>query len=182
METVIVSHSYTGNNEKLGENVAKALSVKHIRISEPKARSIGTFALDALTGRTPQVSPAPDAIKPYDEIIFFAPVWMGCVAAPLRAYLKMLKDYPSKHLIFFTVSGGADGSNTKLAGDLKKRTENNRISVLELPVTGLMTSQDQPQRKDTSAYKLTPGDVEKLTPRVLQHIRDQRSRNDSLGN
>jgi NADPH-dependent FMN reductase. len=72
-----------------------------------------------LFNRTPKVNPIADKVEDNDLVIFVGPVWMGQVAAPLRAYFKHLKGRLDQYA-FVSISGGADGPNPKLAGELKK--------------------------------------------------------------
>ena len=45
MKITVISYSLTGNNEALAASVAAALGAEHIKISEPKRRTIGTIVL-----------------------------------------------------------------------------------------------------------------------------------------
>ncbi len=171
MKIVVISYSYTGNNEALADSVAKELSAEHIRISERKIRTMGVIIMDMIFKRSPQVQPSPDSIKKYDLILFFAPVWMGQVASPLRSYLNYLKAYPHKYG-FISISGGADATNPKLMDELKRRTESEPAVLLDLHIVGLIPTDSMPDRKDTSKYRLKEGDVGNLTNKVLKSLKD----------
>lgn len=170
MNIAVISYSYTGNNRALADRVAAELPAEHIRISEPKSRNTASIALDMLFGRTPQVQPAPDIIKKYDLILFFAPVWMGQAASPLRVYLEYLKTCP-KQYGFLSISGGADGPNPKLADELGKRTGANPAILLDMHIADLLPSDSKPSRKDTSGYKITEADIEQLAGIAVKEIR-----------
>ncbi|KWX71240.1 flavodoxin family protein [Paenibacillus jilunlii] len=171
MNIAVISYSYTGNNEALAGSVAKELSAEHIQISEPKTRTMGSIALDMMFSRTPQVQPAPKTLGNYDLILFFGPVWMGHVAAPLRAYLKYLKSHPQRYG-FLSISGGADGTNPKLGGELRKRAGAAPAVLIDLHIADLLPNSPKTARKDTSAYRLTDGDINQLTHTMMKTIED----------
>jgi hypothetical protein len=170
MSITVVSYSFTGNNDALAGSVAKELSAEHIRITEPKSRTMGSITMDMIFNRTPQVKPAPDQLEPCDFILFLGPVWMGHVAAPLRAYLKYLKQHPHKYG-FLSISGGADGANPKLPEEFRKRTGADPAVLIDLHIADLLpTNQHPADRKETSAYQLKPGDLQKLTGTVVEKL------------
>lgn len=167
MKIKIVSFSLTGNNEALADSVSKELSAEHIRIFEPKPRTMGSVILDIFFNRTPQVKPTPESIKQYDLILFFGPIWMGQIATPLRPYLKHLKTYPHKYA-FVSISGGADSTNPKLAAELKKRTGADPTSLIDLHIADLLPANPKPTRKDTSAYRINGDDIKKMTNTIVK--------------
>lgn len=170
MNIAVISYSYTGNNGALADNVANELSAEHIKILEAKSRTTGSIILDMIFARTPKVEPAPDIMSQYDLILFFAPVWMGQAASPLRAYLKHLKAFPKRYG-FLSISGGADGGNPKLAAELRKRTGAEPDILLDLHIADLLASNPKPERKDTTAYKINDSDIERLINLTVKEIR-----------
>ncbi|MCE3200122.1 flavodoxin family protein [Paenibacillus sonchi] len=171
MNIAVISYSFTGNNKSLAGSVAKELSAEHIQISEPKTRTMGSIALDMMFSRTPQVQPAPETMERYDLLLFFGPVWMGHVAAPLRAYLKYLKSHPQRYG-FLSISGGADGSNPKLTGDLRKRAGADPAVLIDLHIADLLPNREKTVRKDTSAYRLNDSDIHTLTHTMMKKLRE----------
>ena len=170
MKIAVLSYSFTGNNEILAESVAKELSAKHIKISPKKTLKMGGIILDMLFFRTPKVEPSPDILKQYDFILFFAPIWMGQVASPLRAYFNELKQHP-KQYGFLSISGGADGGNPKLSKELLKRTGKQPMILVDQHISDLFSSNNTTTRKDTSAYKINEADVKKLTTIAIDKIK-----------
>ena len=162
MSIAILSYSYTGNNDALARSVAQALSAEHIRISENKPRTMGAMILDMVFNRTPQARPSPDIMSRYELILFFAPVWMGSVASPLRPYFSYLKSHPQKYG-FVSISGGADGGNPKLNAELNKRAGAGPAVFKDLHIADLLPATPTPERKDTSAYRLNDQDLKHLT-------------------
>ncbi len=170
MKIAILSFSFTGNNDAFAACVAKELTVEHIKISTRKPITNGAIMLDMLFDRTPKVQPAPEIMDKFDLILFFEPVWMGQVASPLRPYLKYLKKSP-KQYGFLSISGGADGDNPKLRGELLKRTGATPALLLDLHIADLLPSDQKPERKDTSAYTITLPEAERLAGQAVEAIK-----------
>lgn len=169
MKIAIISYSYTGNNAALAKCVARELSAKHIKVTVKKPVTMGTIIADMAFNRTPKVQPAPDILRQYDLVLFFAPVWMGKLASPLRAYLRYLKAY-SQSYGFLSISGGADGDNPKLYRELLKRTGAEPVIILDQHIRDLISSDLKPARKDTSAYKISKSEAERLTTMIMKEL------------
>ena len=124
MNLIVVSYSLTGNNHALAASVAAKLNARHISITElrQKKRTMGTTARELLLGITPKVQPAPDSLAAAEAVLLVAPVWIGSVATPLRAYMKRLGKLSCPYA-FLTISGGADGHNLKLEKELTSRVQ-----------------------------------------------------------
>lgn len=171
MKIVVISYSLTGNNKTLANSIAEEFDVEHIKITEPKPRNMGSIVLDLIFNRTPQVQPIPDILENYDLILFFAPIWMGHVATPLRAYLRHLEKNLRRYA-FISISGGADGKNPKLAGELKKIVGKAPIALIDFHIADLLPSDPKPVRKDTSAYRINNADIKKLTNKIVKSVRE----------
>ena len=166
----VVSYSLTGNNDSLATSIASEFGAEHIKITEPKARTNSAIVLDILLNRTPKVEAKVDRIDDEDLVLFVGPVWMGHVATPLRAYFKRLKGKHSRYA-FVSISGGADGDNPKLEGELKKRMGAAPMTLIDKHIADLLPSDSKPTRKDTSSYRLTEKDIEELTDNVVNDLR-----------
>jgi hypothetical protein len=169
MSIVVVSYSLTGNNQALAIALAQALSVDHIRVTEKGPRKTITILMDMLLNRTPKVQPAPSALEPYDRVFFVAPVWMGKTASPLRAYFQYLKAHPRSYA-FASISGGALNANPGLADDLEKRVGAKPAALVDLHIADLLPKPkgSKPTMEDTSAYRLTNEDVQKLITTLME--------------
>lgn len=168
MKISIISYSLTGNNSALAANVAKKLSVKQINISETKSRFMFTIIVDMIFNRKPPINAFEE--NPKDNLLLiFGPVWLGQVASPLRCYLQYLKSHPCNY-VFISISGGADGANPKLKDDLKRRTGMDPLRVIDLHIADLLPMNPKPIRKNTSAYKLSIEDVEKLSVVIMKDL------------
>ena len=161
MSIAVVSYSFTGNNRKLAAAAAAALSAEHIELIEERPRTTGTIILDMMLNRTPRVQPGLSMLEQYDRILFFAPVWMGKVASPLRACLNQLKAHPQPYA-FVSISGGALNPNPKLAEDITKRAGTKPMAFVDLHITDLLASESKKTMKDTGDYLLKDTDIAKL--------------------
>jgi len=166
MKTIVISYSFTGNNEDLAASLAAALGAEHVRITEPKSRTTGTIVLDVMFHRTPRIIMPVENTEAYDLVIFVGPVWMGQIAAPFRACFKQLRPKIGTYA-FVSISGGADGPNPKLADELKKRLDKEPVCLMDLHIADLLPSEPKPVRKDTMAYRITEGDVKHLTDTIV---------------
>ncbi len=170
MNIAVVSYSYTGNNSLLAECVARDLSAKHIMITVEKPITMGSITMDMLFPRTPKVYPTPDILHQYDFILFFAPGWMGKIASPLRAYLRYLKSNPQPYG-FLSISGGADGENLKLSGELMKRTGAKPVILLDQHTKDFIVANSSPTRKDTTEYKISETEANRLSDISTKEIK-----------
>jgi multimeric flavodoxin WrbA len=171
MNTTVISYSLTGNNDALAASIASELSAQHIRVTESTPRKMGKIAFDMLLNRKPKVSPTSYSVGEHDFVIFVGPVWMGQVASPLRACLKSLKP-KLNHYAFVSISGGADGPNPKLTDELTKRVGKQPATVIDLHIANLLPPDPKPTRDDTSAYRVTGGDVKSLTTQAVNALQD----------
>lgn len=169
MKIAVVSYSYTGNNDRLASYVARDLSIDFIKITTLKPMTMGSIILDMIFNRTPKVHDNPDTLKPYDLLLFFAPVWMGHIASPLRPYLDDIRSTP-KAYGFFSISGGADGGNPKLLAELLKRTGMKPAILLDQHIKSLIRKDSKLTHKDTSAYKISEAEASSLSTVTVKEI------------
>ncbi|OHD13249.1 MAG: hypothetical protein A2086_16925 [Spirochaetes bacterium GWD1_27_9] len=170
MNFTVISYSLTGNNESLAGSIAKELSAKHIRITENKPRTVGMITFDMIFNRTPKINLTINNVKDDDIVIFVAPVWMWQVASPLRECFKRLKSTLTKY-VFISISGGADGPNSKLANELTKRIGKKPKAVIDLHIASLLPI-PKPTREDTSSYHLNEKDVKNLTNIIMKSLQE----------
>ncbi|WNS45237.1 hypothetical protein [Paenibacillus sp. MMS20-IR301] len=170
MKIAIVSYSFTGNNDKFAASLASELPATHIRITTQKPFAMKSIVLDMIFSRTPKVHPHPDSLQQYDLILFVAPVWMGNVASPVRAYLHALQSKRQAYGLL-SISGGADGENPKLMAELLKRTGASPAIVLDQHIKDYITLDSPPTRQDTSAYKISDTDAVRLSENAIKEIK-----------
>jgi hypothetical protein len=171
MKILVVSYSYTGNNEALAKSIATEYSADHIILKESKPRSKSKIFLDVLLNRTPKVSPVINNIKSYDLVIFLGPVWIGHVATPLKSYFNLLNSTNSKY-VFISISGGAEGGNPNLETELIKRLGNKPLLLIDFHISSLLKSELKPKREQTSSYKISNEDVKYLTDKVISSLNE----------
>lgn len=169
MNIAVVSYSFTGNNERFADSLAAGLFAERIRILPTKPVTYGSLILDLLLQRKPDVSPEPESLSHFDLLVFVAPIWMGQVAFPLRAYFSALK-YRAMPYCFFSISGGADGDNPKVTNELKKRTGHEPALFLDQHIRELLSAKPAPTRDDTSKYQLTDADLAQITKKALEQL------------
>lgn len=97
MNIKVISYSFTGNNDALAAEFAKAVGAEHLRITEPKKRTAGKIVRENLFSRAPKINLSGDEISAEDFTIFFSPFWFGKIASPMRAYFNKLRNIPSKY-------------------------------------------------------------------------------------
>jgi len=166
MNAIVISYSLTGNNSDLAAGLAATLGAEHVEITEPKSRTVSTTVLDMAFKRTPKIVMPVEKIEEYDLVLFVGPVWMGQIATPFRACFRQLGQKIGKYA-FTSISGGADGPNTRLADELKKRLVKEPVCLIDLHIADLLPSEPKPTRKDTSAYRITGRDVKYLTDKIV---------------
>jgi hypothetical protein len=93
---------------------------------------------------------------------------MGQVATPFRVCFKQLGDI--RKYAFISISGGADGSNPKLARELEERLGQEPACVIDLHIADLLPADPKPTRKDTMAYRITESDVNHLADQVVEKL------------
>lgn len=171
MKILILSYSYTGNNEALATSIASEYNAQHIRISESKPRSKSKIFLDVFLNRTPKVIPVIDDIATYDLVILLGPVWIGHVATPLRSYFNLIKANNLKY-VFISISGGAEGGNPNLETELIKRTGIKPLALLDFHISSLIDSKLKLSREQTSAYKVNSEDIKSILAKVKIALKD----------
>lgn len=170
MSIAVVSYSMTGNNDTLASGIAKAISAEHIIITEPKKRSYGTITLDFVLNRVPNVSPSPQILDKYNEIIFVAPVWMEHPAFPLRSYLAYLKKNPHKYG-FVSISGGSLNPNPHLRDNIIKRVGTAPSVFAIMYIADLLPKGIKINPQTVETYRLTEGDKDVLTVKAVEEIK-----------
>ena len=170
MRTLIVSYSRTGNNKDLARGLAATLPAEHVEVTESKARTTGTIALDILFGRTPKVAVPHVNAEQYDLLVFVGPVWMGHVATPLRACFKALGSRIRAYA-WVSISGGADGPNPKLGGELTKRLGREPVAVIDMHIADLLPPEPKATRDVTMAYRVSVAETERITERAAAELR-----------
>ena len=154
MRTLIVSYSHTGNNGDLARGLAAILPADHVEVAESKARTMWTIALDVILGRNPKVALPDVDVEQYGLVVFVGPVWMGHAATPLRALFKSFGPRIRAYA-WASISGGADGPNPKLGGELTKRLGKAPAAVIDMHIADLLPSEPKPTREVTMAYRVS---------------------------
>ncbi|MFZ5941248.1 MAG: NAD(P)H-dependent oxidoreductase [Bacteroidota bacterium] len=165
MKTVVISYSYTGNNAVLAAELAARLGARHVEVRETKNRTLFTIILDVLFNRRPGVEVDLSEAGSADHVIFVAPVWLGAVAAPMRAVFDRLREKVKVYSLV-SFSAGADGPNTGLEKDLVRRMGRRPVLVLNPLITEFLPADPIPTRKELDAYRLN----ERVAARLAEQL------------
>lgn len=169
MGNIIISYSRTGNNLKLANVLSEKINAKHIKVTEVKKRNYFTIGLDMLFNIIPKINNDISSFSKEDQFIIIGPIWMGIVAAPLRAILRQLKKMGNKYS-FITISGGVDGGNQKVAYDIEKRVGRSASMILEFCIADLIKKKSDNIRDEVQNYKLTDYEIKKMTEEVINKM------------
>jgi hypothetical protein len=174
MKTVVISYSYTGNNEDLSSRFAKEIGAEHIHVTETKQRTMGTIVLDTLFNRNPKISMSNDGVSGDGFVIFFSPVWLGQIASPMKTVMKQLKDKGFKYG-FISLTGGADGPgcNDNVPSQLKKQMGREPEFVLDLYKADLLPEEIQPTRQITMDLRVNDSHLETLMASIKASLANE---------
>ncbi len=164
MKTLIISYSYTGNNQALAQRVAEKLGAEHFSLKETKERSNKDIFLDMLFHRPVRFTALPQALEDYDLVLFMGPVWFFGIPAPLRNLFNGLrKQLPAYAWISF--SGGSLGPNTSIAKELVRRLGKGLCLCLDLTTAAYCATPRVADLKDAETYILVdhPEELERLS-------------------
>lgn len=170
MKTLIISYSFTGNNEKIAKKIAKILGAELCVLEEMKNRNVFTIVLDVLFNRTPLIKEIEKNLGHYENLIFVAPVWFGKIATPLRQLLKELKG-KNENYSLVTLSAGADGNkNPNLEKELIKRTGLAPKSVINPLISEILPANPKPSRLQLDAYRVPDTVAEGIAEKVVSML------------
>lgn len=170
MKTVIISYSATGNNYKIAEYISKKLKIDHIDVTEPIKKFTFSIMLKHLFNKMPKVKPEPNVIDKYDYVILCAPVWMGKVAAPMRAYFSYLNKNPHKYA-FISVSGGSREQNPGAEIDMINRVGNKPEAVIIYSLTDFYSKDGKSSIKSATEYRVSDNDLEKIVEPIIKDLK-----------
>ena len=173
MKTIIVYYSLTGNNAALAEKVAFELGAESFRLVERKeGRTTKDIIVDMILERRPELRALPPNLESYDLVVFMGPIWTFHIPSPLKTCFRGLKSKLRKYA-FVSLSGGALGSNTKIASELVRRLGKGMALQLDLNIAHYCETSIDPTTKETGAYlvKDHPGDLERLGHIAVEALR-----------
>jgi len=171
MNIKVISYSYTGNNEALAAEFAKAVGAEHLRITEPKKRTAGKIVRENLFNRDPKINLSWDEISTEDFTIFFSPFWFGKIASPLRAYFKQLKTSPSKYgLISLCVGFDKPEDYQKLKNELGQMLGRAPEFVILKRIADLLPSESEPSQKMLTEYRINQEDLTELIAAIKEEL------------
>jgi hypothetical protein len=112
MRTLVVYYSLTGNTRTIATALAKDLAadLEELRCTRYAPGFWGSIraASDNWRGRLPSIEPVRCSPAQYQQVVVAGPIWAFHPAAPLRAYLKQVRDHLPR-VAFLLTHGGSAG-------------------------------------------------------------------------
>jgi hypothetical protein len=173
MKNKVISYSFTGNNESLAAEFAKAIGAEHLRITEPKKRTAGKIVRENLFNRDPKINLSGEEISADDFAIFVSPFWFGKIASPLRAYLKLLKSIPSKYGLL-SLCVGYDNPETyqKFKVELGQMLGRAPEFVILKRIAEFLPPGHEPSQKMLTEYRVNQEDLTMLVASIIEELGD----------
>lgn len=114
MKTLIVYYSRTGTTAKLASVLAQALTADRVKIRCQRYSS-GLLrylraGFDSVRGNLPPIEVPPIFFREYDQVLLGAPVWTSYPALPMRRFIDLAPDLPSRVGLFLTYGGHSPAS------------------------------------------------------------------------
>jgi hypothetical protein len=172
MKTLIIYYSFTENNSKLANAMARKLNAACTELKESRKRTVFTIVMDVFFNRIPNIQRFENAIDQYEHLIFVAPVWFGKIGTPLRAVFNYIKA-KEKIISFVSLSAGADGINPGLKDELIKRTATTPKAIINLLIIDLLPANPKPNRKMLDEYKITVDEADMLADKVMDQLKPE---------
>lgn len=118
MKTLIIYYSRTGTTGKLASALAQALSADRMEIRcdryRPGLLRYLRAGFDSVRGNLPPIDVPPICFREYDQVLLGSPVWTSYPALPLRRFIDLAPDLPSRVGLFLTY-GGHSPANKAIA-------------------------------------------------------------------
>jgi len=113
MKSLVVYYSYTGRTSVVAKAVAADRGAD-LRAVEDLKRPSGIFGFisgcfKAKKGRASEIKPVEFGLKDYDTVYVGSPVWAGCPAPALNAFLEKA-DFSGKRVFVFVTLGGKNSA------------------------------------------------------------------------
>jgi len=175
MKTLVVYYSFTENNEKLAKYIWQQLQCDIVKIETLKKRTGLSILLDLMFNRKPSIKPVPYYLRDYDHVIFIAPIWAGKIAMPMKTFLTDEKEN-IKHYSFITLCGGGNpNQKLKIEKELHAIVGKAPDRLTELWINNLLTAEKKNTVKNTSAYRIDPGEFLQFSNQIADGISQARA-------
>lgn len=118
MRLLLLYYSVYGTNEKLAQELQKAIGCDMEKIIENKdRRGFWNFIMsgrDALKKNTTKIEPIKSNLTLYDVVVLGTPFWVGTLPPATRTFIRQYKD-KIKRLGIISVSGNGAGNQNAIA-------------------------------------------------------------------
>ena len=173
MKVLINYFSRGGNNKLVSEELANRLSadIEEI-VSMTGYKSIfGMFKVILHSGKKipAKLKSLKNNPAEYDIVILSAPIWVGKLSAPARAYLQIYGK-KIKKLVFLAVCGGAEDHNPEAFKEVKELAGSNLVAELELNTNLLLPEADKNNAKKVMNVRLRKEDIDTVYKEKMNEI------------
>ena len=173
MKILINYYSRSGNNRLVAEVLAERLSadIEEIVNSTGYKNVIGLFKviLHSRNKKPAKLKPLRKNPADYDLVILCAPVWVGNLSAPARAYLQIYgKDL--KKLAFLAVCGGGDDHNPEAFKEVRELVGVKLSSEMELNTKIMLPEADRNNAKKVMDVHLRKEDLDTVYKEKIDEI------------
>ncbi|MBS1542062.1 MAG: NAD(P)H-dependent oxidoreductase [Bacteroidetes bacterium] len=171
MKPLIISYSFTGNNEALTQNLKKRFNCEEYRVTELKKPIGPSILLDFFIKRPPKVARADINWQAYDYFILVAPIWESGVASPMRVFIEQERDHLTNYS-FITICGGEESQAEKILNQLVTAAGRAPKAFCELKVNDLLPSGHHQQARFKTFYKIEHGDLKVFDDKISQFVKE----------
>lgn len=170
MRILIIYFSFSGNNRRLAEYLAKEIQCDICPIIEKKRRTMLTIVLDMMFKRSPKIEAIETPISNYDHTILVAPIWDSKVANPMKTLIKREKNSLNNYSFISFCGFDRPGQKERITNQLTDLTGYPPKSVSELKVCELFPSEYREEVNTISCYHITRKDLSKFEDKIYDFL------------
>lgn len=173
MKILINYYSRSGNNRLVAEVLAARLGadIEEIVSSTGYKDIIGLFKviLHSRNKKSAKLKPLRKNPAEYDLVILSAPIWVGNLSAPARAYIQIYgKDL--KKLAFLAVCGGGDDHNPETFKEVRELAGTKLSAEMELNTKLMLPEADRNNAKKVMDVHLRTEDLDTVYKEKINEI------------
>lgn len=170
MRILIIYFSFSGNNRRLAEYLAKEIQCDMCPIIEQKRRTMLTIILDMIFKRDSKIEAIELSITNYDHTILVAPIWDSKVANPLKTLLKSEKNSLNNYSFISLCGFDRHGQKESITHQLTDLTGHQPKAVCELKVCELFPPECREEINTISHYHVTSKDLSKFEEKIMNFL------------
>lgn len=158
METKIFYYSFSGNNRRVARVIGDAFEVEPIEIREQRKRTPFSMLIDLVIERHPRIEMPRVRLTGDERVILIAPVWNWKIAAPMRTFIKQMRQHLRNYWVV-CVCGGRPGQQERLMHQYTRFVGRPPRGLLQLPIEDLVPVERRDAVKDLTEYRITDVDL-----------------------